>query len=125
VSAYAAVRRALLARQRAFAALPDGAVLDGRDIGTVIAPGATVKLFVTAAPQIRARRRLAEIEKRGIPANYDEVLADIHARDERDSNRAAAPLAKADDALSLDTSELDVEEAIAAAVRLVEERLAG
>jgi cytidylate kinase len=125
VSAYAAVRRALLARQRAFAALPDGAVLDGRDIGTVIAPGATVKLFVTAAPQIRAHRRLAEIKKRGIPANYDEVLADIHARDERDTNRAAAPLAKADDALSLNTSELDVEQAIAAAVRLVEERLAG
>ena len=124
VSAYPAVRKALLERQRAFAALPGGAVLDGRDIGTVIAPDATVKLFVTATAEVRARRRLAEIEQRGIATQYDDVLADIRARDERDSSRLSAPLAKAKDALLLDTSELDVEQAIAAAVRLVEERLA-
>ena len=125
VSAYPAVRKALLERQRAFAALPGGAVLDGRDIGTVIAPGATVKLFVTASSEVRARRRLAEIEKRGIATHYDDVLADIRARDKRDSSRLSAPLAKAEDALLLDTSKLDVEQAVAAAVRLVEERLAG
>ena len=124
ISAYPAVRAHLLDRQRAFAAQDGGAVLDGRDIGTVIAPDATVKLFVTAAPEVRARRRLAELTARGLNAHYEEVLADIHARDDRDSSRATAPLVRAQDALLLDTSDLDVPQAIAAALALVEGHLA-
>ena len=124
ISAYPAVRAHLLDRQRNFAAQAGGAVLDGRDIGTVIAPTATAKLFVTASPDIRATRRLAELVKRGLNVHYDEVLADIHARDERDSGRDAAPLVQADDALLLDTSAMDVGQAIAAALALVEGRLA-
>ena len=124
ISAYPAVRAALLGRQRDFAGQAGGAVLDGRDIGTVIAPGATVKLFVTATPEVRAGRRMLELEARGMKAHYAEVLADIHARDERDSTRPAAPLRQAEDAILLETSELDVEAAVAEAVRLVEERLA-
>jgi cytidylate kinase len=124
ISAYPAVRAHLLDRQRDFAAQPGGAVLDGRDIGTVIAPDATVKLFVTASPEVRAARRLAELTKRGLNAHYEEVLHDIHARDERDAGRSEAPLVQADDALLLDTSEMDVEAAIAAALALVGERLA-
>ena len=124
ISAYPAVRAHLLDRQRAFAAQDGGAVLDGRDIGTVIAPDATVKLFVTAAPEVRARRRLAELTARGLNAHFDEVLADIHARDDRDSSRATAPLVRAQDALLLDTSDLDVPQAIAAALALVEGHLA-
>lgn len=123
ISAYPAVRAALLERQREFARQPGGAVLDGRDIGTVIAPEATVKLFVTASPEVRAERRLRELEEREMHAHYADVLADIHARDERDSTRAAAPLRQAPDAILLDTTELDVEAAIAEALRLVEERL--
>ena len=123
ISAYPAVRAHLLDRQRAFAAQDGGAVLDGRDIGTVIAPDATVKLFVTAAPEVRARRRLAELTARGLNAHYEEVLADIRARDERDSGRKTAPLLQASDALLLDTSELDVVQAIAASLALVEARL--
>ena len=124
ISAYPAVRAALLERQRDFARQVGGAVLDGRDIGTVIAPDAAVKLFVTATPEVRARRRMLELEERGMTAHYAEVLADIHARDERDSTRPAAPLRQAVDAILLNTSELDVEAAVAEAVRLVEERLA-
>jgi cytidylate kinase len=124
ISAYPAVRAALLERQQEFAQRPDGAVLDGRDIGTVIAPDARVKLFVTASPEVRAGRRLKELEGRGMHAHYDDVLADIHARDERDSTRDAAPLRQADDAVLIDTSDLDVDLAIAVAVRLVEERVA-
>ena len=124
ISAYPAVRAHLLDRQRAFAAQDGGAVLDGRDIGTVIAPDATVKLFVTAAPEVRARRRLAELTARGLNAHYEEVLADIHARDDRDSSRATAPLVRAQDALLLDTSDLDVPQAIAAALALVQGHLA-
>ena len=124
ISAYPSVRTALLERQRAFAGQPGGAVLDGRDIGTVIAPGADVKLFVSASPAVRAERRFRELEKRGMPAGHAEVLADIRARDERDSTRAVAPLRPADDAILLDTSDLDVAAAIAEAVRLVEDRLA-
>ena len=124
ISAYPAVRAHLLDRQRMFASQSGGAVLDGRDIGTVIAPDAAVKLFVTAAPEVRAKRRLAELTKRGMNVHYDEVLADIRARDERDSGREAAPLVQADDALLLDTSAMDVEQAIAAALALVERRLA-
>ncbi len=123
VSAYPAVRAALLERQQAFASQPGGAVLDGRDIGTVIAPNADVKLFVTASPEVRAERRARELETRGMPAHYDEVLADIRARDERDSERATAPLKPAADAIILDTSNLDAESAVAAAIHLTEERL--
>lgn len=123
ISAYPSVRAALLERQQDFAGQPGGAVLDGRDIGTVIAPGATVKLFVTASPEVRAQRRVRELLERGMPAHYDDVLADIRARDERDSTREVAPLKQAPDAVLLDTSELDIDQAIAEAVRLVEERL--
>jgi cytidylate kinase len=124
ISAYPGVRAVLLKRQQDFARQPGGAVLDGRDIGTVIAPDADVKLFVTASPEVRAERRLRELESRGMRASYDDVLADIRARDNRDSNREAAPLRQAPDALRLDTSELNVEEAIAEALRLVADRLA-
>lgn len=124
VSAYPSVRAALLDRQREFAGQPGGAVLDGRDIGTVVAPDADAKLFVTATPEIRAQRRVRELLERGLPAHYEDVLTDIRARDERDSSREAAPLRKADDADVLDTSELGVDEAIAEAIRLVEARLA-
>ena len=123
ISAYPAVRAALLERQRDFASQAGGAVLDGRDIGTVIAPDAAVKLFVTATPEVRAGRRMLELEARGMKAHYAEVLADIHARDERDSTRPAAPLRQAEDAILLETSELDVEAAVAEAVRLVEVKL--
>lgn len=124
ISVYPSVRAALLERQRNFAAQPSGAVLDGRDIGTVIAPSADVKLFVTASPEVRAERRLKELERRGMPAHYPDVLTDIRARDERDSSRAIAPLRPAADAILFDTSTLDVAESIAEAVRLVEQRLA-
>lgn len=123
ISAYPAVRKALLDRQLAFAAQGGGAVLDGRDIGTVIAPDADLKLFVTASAQVRAKRRLAELTERGMNAHYDEVLADICARDTRDSERGAAPLKQAEDAILLDTTNLDRAAAIAEAVRIAEERL--
>jgi cytidylate kinase len=110
----------LLERQREFAGQPGGAVLDGRDIGTVIAPDADAKLFVTAAPEVRAQRRVRELLERGMPAHYEDVLADIRTRDERDTHRAVAPLKQASDALLLDTSELDIDQSIAEAVRLVE-----
>ena len=92
-------------------------MLDGRDVGTVIAPDATAKLFVTASAEVRATRRLAELSARGAAAHYDDVLIDIRARDERDAGRAAAPLARAKDADLLDTSEMDVAAAIATAHR--------
>jgi cytidylate kinase len=114
----------LLERQQAFARQPGGAVLDGRDIGTVIAPDARVKLFVTASAEVRAQRRMRELMARGMPTHYDDVLGDIRSRDERDSGRAVAPLRQAADAILLDTSELDVDQAIAEAIRLVEERVA-
>ena len=123
ISAYPAVRAHLLDRQRAFAGQAGGAVLDGRDIGTVIAPDATVKLFVTASLEVRAQRRLAELTSRGLNAHYEEVLHDIQSRDERDATRNAAPLVQADDALLLDTSEMDVAAAVAAAVALVSMKL--
>jgi len=124
VSAYPSVRAALLDRQQDFAGQPDGAVLDGRDIGTVIAPDADVKLFVTATAQVRAQRRLRELMTRGMAAHYDDVLADIRSRDARDAGRDVAPLKAASDALVLDTSSLDPDQAIAEALRMVEERLA-
>jgi cytidylate kinase len=123
ISAYPAVREALLERQRTFARQPGGAVLDGRDIGTIIAPDADAKLFVTASPEIRAQRRVGELLSRGMPAHYGEVLCDLKARDERDSNRALAPLVRAGDAILLDTSELTLEAAVEDAIRLVEDRL--
>lgn len=125
VSAHPAVRAALLARQRAFAAQPEGAVLDGRDIGTVIAPDADAKLFVTATPAVRAARRAAELERAGHPAVFDAVLNDILARDARDSGRDAAPLVKAADAILLNTTELSIRSAVAQAIALAEARLRG
>jgi len=125
VSAHPLVRAALFQRQRRFAYQPGGAVLDGRDIGTVIAPDADAKLFVKATPAIRARRRLAELTARGLSASFEQVLDDIRARDARDTGREAAPLTQASDAASLDTSLLTADAAVARAVSLVEERLRG
>jgi cytidylate kinase len=101
----------------------DGAVLDGRDIGTVIAPDATAKLFVTASIEERARRRHAELTGAGLPVHLEDVLIDLRARDERDSGRSAAPLVMAEDALLLDTSAMGPEAALTEAVRLVKGRL--
>jgi len=124
VSAYSSVRAALLDRQQDFAGQSGGAVLDGRDIGTVIAPDADVKLFITATAEVRAQRRLRELVMRGMAAHYEDVLADIRSRDARDAGRDVAPLKAASDALVLDTSGLDPDQAIAEALRMVEERLA-
>ena len=121
-SVHPAVRAALLQRQVDFANQPGGAVLDGRDIGTVIAPHADAKLFVTASPEERARRRHAEMVARGVEVSFDAVLADVHARDARDTGRADAPLLRAEDAMLLDNSEMDRDAAIAAAISFVEER---
>ena len=125
VSAISDVRDALLAFQRDFAAKPPGAVLDGRDIGTVICPGADVKIFVTATPEVRARRRAAEYRVAGRQIDEAAVLADIRKRDERDINRAAAPLRQAPDAHLLDTTHLDIDAAIRAAIDIVEATRAG
>jgi cytidylate kinase len=122
ISTYPLVRKALLDRQRAFAGQPGGAVLDGRDIGTVIAPEADAKLFVTASPQVRAQRRYDELTRLGMHVHYEDVLADIRARDERDTGRDAAPLLQATDATLIDTSSLSLEEAIEAALAAVEAR---
>ena len=123
VSAYPSVREKLLDRQRSFAGQAGGAVLDGRDIGTIVAPGADAKLFVTARAEVRAQRRLEELLARGMRAHYDDVLLDIRARDQRDENREVAPLRQAEDAVLLDTSELTIEAAIAEACRRVEEAI--
>jgi cytidylate kinase len=120
VSAIPEVRAALFNLQQEFAAAPPGAVLDGRDIGTVICPNAEVKIFVTAAPEVRAQRRTSELRGRGEQADEKVVLADILARDERDRSRSAAPLVKAADAHLLDTSALDIEGSFKAALALVE-----
>ncbi|MGF7149755.1 cytidylate kinase [Sphingomonas zeicaulis] len=120
VSAHPLVRAALVQRQRDFASQPGGAVLDGRDIGTVIAPDADVKLFVKATPNVRARRRHTEMTRAGGTMSFDRILADIRDRDRRDMMRATAPLRQADDALVLDTSFLDVNAAIHRAIDLVE-----
>jgi CMP/dCMP kinase len=120
VSAIPSVREALISFQRAFAADPPGAVLDGRDIGTVICPNADVKIFVVADPKVRARRRTLEARGRGEEADEALVLADIIRRDERDRNRAAAPLKAAADAHILDNSKLDIEGGVAAAIAIVE-----
>ena len=123
ISAYTLVREALLERQRRFAGQKGGAVLDGRDIGTVIAPRAEAKLFVTASADVRAQRRFAELQTMGLNAHYADVLADIRARDERDSGRSAAPLVQAEDAVLLDTSEMSIDAAVQRAVALVEARI--
>nr|WP_294813408.1 d(CMP) kinase [uncultured Sphingomonas sp.] len=122
VSAHPPVRAALLDRQRKFAQQPGGAVLDGRDIGTVIAPDADVKLFVKATPTIRAQRRHLELRKQGANTSLDRVLADIRARDERDSHRSEAPMRQAEDAAVLDTSFLAIDAAVQRAIALVEAR---
>lgn len=120
VAARPGVRAALLDLQRRFAAQPGGAVLDGRDIGTVICPHATAKLFVTASPEVRAERRYRELVARGEAVRFEDVLADIRTRDARDSGRASAPLAMAEDATLLDTSALGIAEAFAAALAVVD-----
>ncbi len=124
VSAHPPVRAALLERQRVFAGQPGGAVLDGRDIGTVIAPHATAKLFVTATPLVRAQRRHRELAAKGDSRDLAAVLADIEARDARDSGRSTAPLRQADDAALLDTSELGIDAAVQRAIALVEQAIA-
>jgi CMP/dCMP kinase len=125
VSAIPDVRTALVELQRTFAAAPPGAVLDGRDIGTVICPNADVKIFVDAAPEVRARRRTAELTAKGEAADEAAILADIVRRDERDRTRTVAPLAPAADAHLLDTTHLDIDAAFRAAVSIVEAARAG
>ena len=116
------VRAALLDFQRAFARRAGGAVLDGRDIGTVICPDAEAKLFVTASAEVRAGRRFKELKERGIDTDYDSVLAGVRARDDRDMNRAEAPLRPAPDAVRIDTSDLSIDAAVAAAINAIEAR---
>lgn len=116
------VRAALLNFQRAFARRSGGAVLDGRDIGTVICPRAEVKLFVTASAEVRAQRRLSELQERGFDTDLETVLADVKARDDRDMTRADAPLRPAGDAVTIDTSELSIGEAVAQAIAAVKVR---
>jgi cytidylate kinase len=130
LSAVPGARAVFLELQRTFARRPmkggqpaAGAVLDGRDIGTVVCPDAPVKLFVTAAVEERARRRVKELQGRGLPAIYEYVLEDLKQRDARDSQRAAAPLRPADDAFLLDTSALDADQALAAAMTAIEAAL--
>lgn len=123
VSAHPAVRSALIERQRDFALQPGGAVLDGRDIGTVIAPEADAKLFVKATPAVRARRRHDELHRLGLDISYDRVLADIRERDKRDMLRLHAPLEWAADADLLDTTYLDIDAAVDRAISLVEARI--
>ena len=123
ISAYPLVRAALFERQRDFAAQAGGAVLDGRDIGTVIAPEAEAKLFVTARVEVRAQRRAAELERLGREAHIKDVLIDLQARDARDSNRATAPLLQAHDAILLDTSDMAIDAAVQRAIALVEAQL--
>jgi cytidylate kinase len=117
------VRQALVEAQRAFSKREPGTVLDGRDIGTVVCPDAPVKLYVTASPDVRARRRIDEIVASGIPADYLEILADIIKRDERDMGRADSPLRPADDAHLLDTSEMSIEAAFLAAKSIIDAAL--
>jgi CMP/dCMP kinase len=120
VAAIPEVRQALMNYQREFATRPPGAVLDGRDIGTVIAPGADVKLFVVASPEVRAQRRVLELRARGETADEQDVLSDLLRRDERDSRRTAAPLMQAPDAHLLDTTHLGIDAAFRAAVDIIE-----
>lgn len=123
IAVMSAVRRALVEKQRDFARQPPGAVLDGRDIGTVVCPDADVKLYVTASVPVRAERRWREIIDSGNIADYDQVLADVGRRDARDMSREDSPLRPADDAHLLDTSEMDIETAFFVACKVVEEAL--
>jgi len=125
VAVHPKVREVLLALQRDFAAQPGGAVLDGRDMGTVICPQAPAKLYVTATPEVRAERRWRQLTGQGEAVSLDEVLADIRRRDERDAGRAAAPMRPAPDAVLLDTSEMTIDQAADAARRIVEAARAG
>lgn len=120
IAGYPGVRAALLKLQRDFAAQSGGAVLDGRDIGTVIAPHAPAKLYVTATPEVRATRRWKQLTARGDAIAYEDMLADIRRRDERDAGRGAAPMVQAEDAHLLDTTDMDIEAAFDAARRIVE-----
>lgn len=122
ISAHPQVRAALLQLQRDFAAQPGGAVLDGRDIGTVICPEATVKFFVEASVDVRAKRRFLQLQARGEKVDYEKVLADLAARDARDTQRAAAPLLAAPDAITLQTDSMNAEQVLAAALALIPSR---
>jgi cytidylate kinase len=124
VAAFPEVRSAILAYQRSFARRPDGAVLDGRDIGTVVCPDADVKLYVTASREVRAARRYRELIERGEPASYEGVLDDIRRRDERDAGRQVSPMRPAADAFLLDTSNLDIEAAFDTAVGVISRKIA-
>jgi cytidylate kinase len=125
VSAVPEVRAVMLDYQRTFAKTPPGAVIDGRDIGTVIAPQAEVKIFLVASPEERARRRTRELANRGDEADFEAILTDIRARDARDTERAISPLRQAPDAHLLDTTDLDIDAAIRAAIDIVEATRAG
>ena len=120
MAAYSGVREALRTFQRDFAAQPGGALIDGRDIGTVIAPGAAAKLYVTATPQARARRRWLQLQAAGDATPYTDILVDIEVRDARDSGRADSPMRPAADAVLLDTTEMTIDAAVDAARRIVE-----
>jgi len=120
VASHPSVRAALLKLQRDFAAQAGGAVLDGRDIGTVIVPDAPAKLFVTASAEVRAERRWKQLTARGIEISYEDMLADIRKRDARDAGRDSAPMVQADDAILLDTTDMGIEAAFDAARRIVE-----
>ena len=125
VAVIAEVRAALVDFQRAFARRAGGAVLDGRDIGTVICPDAEAKLFVTASAEVRAERRLRELTEGGRETDYETVLADIRARDARDMDRAEAPLKPAEDAVLVDTSDLTIDQAVARAIAVIADRMGG
>ena len=122
VASIPAVRSALIEMQQNFAARPEGAVLDGRDIGTVICPNARIKIFVTASPETRAQRRALELAGRGEPADFNLILEDVRKRDARDSARQTAPLKQAPDAILIDTTELDKDAVFARALKIVEQR---
>lgn len=124
VAAFVPVRQALLELQRAFARQPGGAVLDGRDIGTVIAPQADVKIFVTASPETRAQRRFMEAKARGECVSLENILADIRKRDARDAGRSDAPLRAADDAITLNTDAMDRDTVFAAATAIIADKTA-
>ena len=122
VASIPAVRAALIEMQQNFAARPEGAVLDGRDIGTVICPNARIKIFVTASPETRAQRRALELAGRGEHADYNLILEDVRKRDARDSARQTAPLKQAPDAILIDTTELDKDAVFARALKIVDQR---